>query len=1166
MKKMNVLKRVMSGVLAVTTVLTSAVFSVLAEENGEKVTRYDLVAEIADGQEDMDVNGFKWSTYDWRVQALTLSEKEYGRVLRVTNTVKTGTESAPAPQNAGVIEYTGNALTGTYSVSFDLKLINMPGEKTPIELYIYDGSSRRSGYLRINDGVLELSRSGNYIPYYVDTTVPNAGDVYAMPIGVGEWVNIEYVVDTVNKKLSWYVNGENVVPERSFGTSSSISATGELKKMQFATRNETQAAKEYFYIDNFKLGTISEVAKKAEDNKMLEQQIHDEGSEKGVPSDIFLAPATKEALKSETVTKYAISFDVNVTSSTGFMFDLMGNAISGGYPNLCPVIIEATTGTSSFGRIGVHKTTAWPGYKNAMSTEGYYISEFPIGEWFNITIVADKRAKTFDVFADGKYVGTTDASTFTKSGTTYDITDFSPLQISVIDSEKTSIAKYNNVRIFNVTEGIESFEAEAKIKNGNIVVNLSEHNDNVTELNNISLQDKDGNAVGIKQIENNGSVLTIIPETILDFYTVTLPERMFSVSGARLENNVIEATGVVSDITVIPQKTGGIFTDKSDILFNIKAKNTDTVNINIVGTATVINEAGEALWSEDIVLENVKANAFSEKTVINPAWKGETFGTFKLLVSLKPEDDAGITIEKEIPFGVVASSGVKNPKTGLSSHYVSGYGTKEGDFAEETAINAIGGFGINREGLEWNKYEISQGNYALSARQSEYFEALAQNGITPMAILYNGCWIYGREEGEEAEFMPMPVTDYQRSKYSEYVKKAVLDTKDYGTIYEIGNEWNLNYWNKTHTWANGEEVTLTVKDHYVPMMKAAYDAVKSIDKNIPVVGIAAGTGSITTFVQEVIDNGGLEYCDMISIHPYYITKSPEEQDIRAVVASIRKLLENAGKPDMPIVISEWGWSTGREDTTEEEQAMYAVRGASLVSDITDYCIFFSAQEVSTDNAEQKGYGIVKGTQDENELAPKPVYAALSFYNSVTGNKEVSLLTTDANKNYQREFEGENEVVIQFWNPENQTEFILPQTDGVVTLYDMYGNEKTVDAISGNYILTAEEKPQYLVIKKGLNVEKAAFTAKAFEDIAIGDKAEVEFMVSNGTEYDEILTKICVGYDEDGRVINVAFENFTAEKGKRVTEKVSVVKTQDTKSVKGFIWKGMIPLAGDSEIK
>lgn len=1166
MKKMNDLKKFVASVLAIATVGTSVVLPVLATGNEDTVMRYDLVAEIADGQGDTDINGLKWSTYDWRVQALTLSDKEYGKALRVTNTLKTGTEASPASQNAGAIDYTGTTSGTTYSVSFDLKLENMPSGTTPVELYMYDGSSKRSGYLRINDGVLELSRSGNYIPYYVDTTVPNAGDVYAMPINVGEWVNIEYVVNTVDKTLSWYVNGENVVPERSFGTSTTVSTTGELTKMQFSTRNETSAAKVWFYIDNFKIGTLNEVSKKLAENVMLEQQIRDDGSEKGVPSDIFLATATKDALKGADVVKYAISFDVNVTSSTGFMFDLMGNAISGGYPNLCPVIIEAADGSSAFGRIGVHKTTAWPGYKNAMSTEGYYISEYPIGEWFNVTIVADKETKTFDVYADGKYVGTTDASTFIKSGTTHTVEDLSPLQISVIDSAKTSVAKYNNVRIFNITEGIESYTAEAKIKNGNIVVNLSEHNDNVTELKNVTLSDRAGNEVKISNIENNGRVLTITPEAALDFYTVTLPERMFSVSGAKLQNNVIEATGIVSDITVTPVKTGGIFTDKSGISFNIKAKNTDNVDINVAGTATVMNESNEVLWNEDIVLESVKANAFSEETVINPGWEGETFGTFKLLVSLKPEDDAGAPIEREIPFGVVSSLGIKNSKVGLSSHYVSGYGTENGEFAKEISVNALGGFGINREGLEWNKYELTPGNYELTSRQSEYFAALEENNITPMVILYNGCWIYGREEGADAEFMPMPVTEYQRSKYAEYVKQAVLDTKDYGTIYEIGNEWNLNYRNKTHTWANGDTVTLTVKDHYVPMMKAAYMAVKSVDENIPVVGIAAGTGSITSFVKEVIDNGGLEYCDMISIHPYYITKSPEEQDIRGVVASVKKLLEDAGKPDMPIVISEWGWSTGGEDTTEEEQAMFAVRGASLVSDVTEHCIFYSAQEANSDDAEQKGYGVIRSTKDENALTPKPVYAALSFYNNITGDKEASTLAIDANKTYQRDFSGQDVVVTQFWNPEGATELVLPETSGIVKLYDMYGNEKTIDTAGGNYILTAEAKPQYLVILNGLMVESENFTVKSLAEVENGKTIDAEFTVSNGTGSNATLTKICAGYDKDGRVVSISFDSFTLEAGENTTVKASISKTADIKTVKGFIWNGMTPVTEGIELK
>lgn len=606
-------------------------------------------------------------------------------------------------------------------------------------------------------------------------------------------------------------------------------------------------------------------------------------------------------------------------------------------------------------------------------------------------------------------------------------------------------------------------------------------------------------------------------------------------------------------IDVKPTRTGGIFTDNKEICFSAEVTGAEN-DEDFEGEATVSDEDGKVIWSGKL--------DFSDKSAqIKPRWEdGENqYGIFNLDLKVKSvgEDDY---IRRRVPFSVIFSNGVINPKMGVSSHYVSGYETAYEDFDKEISLNVLAGFGINREEFEWNKYELSPGEYSLTNRQKKLFDTLKTNGLTPMPILYNGSWVYGRECGSAAEFMPMPVNDYQREKYAAYIKSAVEDVSEYAPVLEIGNEWNLNYWNKTHTWENGETVTLTVKEHYIPMMRAAYDAVKSVDENIQVIGIAAGAGSILSFVEECLENGAADYCDMISIHPYSILTSPEEQSIRSTVSEIRALLSKTSKPDMPIVFSEWGWTSAPGVLSEEQQAMYSVRGAAMVRDMTEYLIWYGAQEKDyVDDVYEQNFGMINYTAAENSLAAKPVYVAMSCHNSLTGDKQMTDLTVSSDGVYISEFSNEDESAVQFWTTGEDVNFSIAEQEGVALLYDMYGNRKAVMPQNGVYTLTAKEEPQYLVISDTFEIVLARIIADGeIVKTEITDEAQIELetIFSNGSDTDKPLSIILAAYDKDGQLVKASSEEITVAAGTYYESgvKPGFVKTAEMQSIRAFVWK------------
>ncbi|MEE1049177.1 MAG: hypothetical protein U0M60_17365 [Clostridia bacterium] len=601
------------------------------------------------------------------------------------------------------------------------------------------------------------------------------------------------------------------------------------------------------------------------------------------------------------------------------------------------------------------------------------------------------------------------------------------------------------------------FIAEAEINDNRLTLTFSEYPVNFSE-NSISIKD-----VPLTCIEKSGKKFVYNGNFGKGKkYDINLQGGITSVFGKNLSKSVLsaEVPPDIPEITITPSKVGGIFNGNREIEFEISAKGED-----LSGKASVTSEDGKELWNSGEI-------SISEATKIKPRWKDieNQYGRFYIEVKVKPEKSETYASKKK-PFSVVFSNGTINQRMGQSTHYTTRYNALIDDYDNEIGLNVRGGFGINREEFQWDQYEKTAGTYSLTDKQRALLESLSKNRIKPMLILYNASWAYGRESGAEKEFMPMPVTEYQRERYGEYIKNAVTDTKKYDPLYEIGNEWDMGYWNKTHTWSDGTQVTLTVKDHYIPMMKTAYETIKSVNKDAKVIGLAVSAQeNALEFIKECIENGAVEYCDMISIHPYSVYESPEEYDIRSVVTSIRTMLSDTAKPDMPIIFSEWGWTSAPGRTSEETQAMYSIRGAALVGDIADYLIWYCAQEKDyIESILEQNFGLINFSRNENApLAAKPVYIALSCFNSLTGDKEQMAPEVDENGVYKCRFDGEGETVIQFWSTDGDKSIQIPDEGKTALLYDMYGNRKFVEAENGVYSLTAEEKPCYLVFGEDIN--------------------------------------------------------------------------------------------------
>ncbi len=214
-------------------------------------------------------------------------------------------------------------------------------------------------------------------------------------------------------------------------------------------------------------------------------------------------------------------------------------------------------------------------------------------------------------------------------------------------------------------------------------------------------------------------------------------------------------------------------------------------------------------------------------------------------------------------------------------------------------------------------------------------------------------------------------------------------------------------------------------------------------------------------------SGVLEYLDAMSVPPYRnYAKSPETaiEDYN----KLRTLIDRyapAGKKGMPIISSEWGYSSATKGVSQEVQAASGVRMqlSNLLYGIP-VSIWYDWKNDGDDPADhESNFGTVT-----SNLEPKPVYAAIQLM-----NKQLKGFTLVR----RIELKNENDFVLLFKNRENKYKISAWTVDSAhsvlldnnmpkincVAAIDGNGNVLKLKAERGRLSLDLKALPQYISI-------------------------------------------------------------------------------------------------------
>jgi hypothetical protein len=322
------------------------------------------------------------------------------------------------------------------------------------------------------------------------------------------------------------------------------------------------------------------------------------------------------------------------------------------------------------------------------------------------------------------------------------------------------------------------------------------------------------------------------------------------------------------------------------------------------------------------------------------------------------------------------------------------------------------GFSWIRDELYWQEIEKAPGQFRFPASYDNYLAEAARQGLSPLIVLDYGNAVAYPKLFANASF---PKTAETRALFTRYVTAVA---KRYGKTVKHWEVWNE------------PDFSHIGYDNYLLLLKATYGAIKQVDPSATVIscgggGIGGGPGA--DCIINLIKEGGLNYQDGFSIHPYMTPNTPEKGyagkggpiDAVSIPTTwpylrdfVAQHVRDNGRP-LQIWVTEFGWPVNPKVPGQDEanQAADLVRSHLLSRryDAVRVLFWYDFIDDGTDpNNFEHNFGVL-----HHDLSPKPAFVAASVLARTLGEKpwKAALVDTDDVKVFRY---GDRDSVIAGW--------------------------------------------------------------------------------------------------------------------------------------------------------
>ena len=220
----------------------------------------------------------------------------------------------------------------------------------------------------------------------------------------------------------------------------------------------------------------------------------------------------------------------------------------------------------------------------------------------------------------------------------------------------------------------------------------------------------------------------------------------------------------------------------------------------------------------------------------------------------------------------------------------------------ELSMLAAAGFRWVRMDFVWQSTETQKGYYDFSA-YDRLLSALDEHHLRPLFILDYTNKLY---DGDHA-----PFTSEGRQAFANWAAAAVKRYRGRGIVWELYNEPNTGFWTPAPN----------VSD-YVKLALETSKAIHQVAPDEELIGPGVW-GFDFPFLEECLRAGLLNYWTAVSVHPY---RKSEPESVVDDYARLRRLIQKyAPNKRVPVISSEWGYSSASFNVGEEKQASLLAR-------------------------------------------------------------------------------------------------------------------------------------------------------------------------------------------------------------------------------------------------
>lgn len=341
------------------------------------------------------------------------------------------------------------------------------------------------------------------------------------------------------------------------------------------------------------------------------------------------------------------------------------------------------------------------------------------------------------------------------------------------------------------------------------------------------------------------------------------------------------------------------------------------------------------------------------------------------------------------------AAGARFPGLGYGMQVLQG---PDADFNRAVGLLKGAGFGWMKIQLRWEYLEQTKGNINWPLIDQVVYMAEKNRVKLLISVVTAPRWA----RPPDSDFsVPGPPADPRN--YANFVRDIAARHKDRISAIEVWNEQNLWY-----EWG-GKGKLSAVK--YMDLLKASYQAIKSVAPNVVVVsgaltptGVDDGVTAIddVRYLRLMYEAGLATYSDAIGAHPSGFNNPPDDDMDHHTVSSTAfknhssfyfrrfeqyyEVMKEFGDRNKQLWFTEFGWASARPappgyeyaaDNSEEDQARYLVRAFEIakekgyVGPVFLWNLNFAPIEPPADPVAKAAFGILR-----RDWSLRPAYEAL----------------------------------------------------------------------------------------------------------------------------------------------------------------------------------------------